>query len=230
MSRLFFSLISLLSFCSFSQSQDSIPQDLKYREDQFYISVTYNFLDKKPNGVSQKGFSSGFHAGFLRDMPINKQRTYAVALGLGLSVNSYNQNLRVTENNQNSTDFFVVNDETTFTKNKYFTYLVEVPFEFRWRNSTPSSYKFWRIYSGFKLGYVFANQTKFEGEPDDVKINGLDRFNRLQYGLTFNAGYGTWNFHIYYALNPIFDTKSNLNTGETIDMRAIKMGLMFYIL
>lgn len=229
MSRLLLFLFTVLSFLSFSQEQDSIPQDFKYREDQFYISVTYNFLNKKPNGVSQQGFSSGFHGGFLRDMPINKSRTLAIGVGLGLSVNSFNQNLRVSEATNNSVVFNVINDETDFTKNKYFTYLLEVPFEFRWRNSTPKAYKFWRIYSGFKIGYLFANQTKYEGIPNDVKINGLDNFNKIQYGLTLSAGYNTWNIHVYYALNSIFNDESNLDTGERIDMSAIKIGLIFYI-
>lgn len=230
MYKLLFSLLVLFSFCSFSQEQDSIPQDLKYREDQFYFSITYNFLGQKPSGVSQQGFSSGFHGGFLRDMPINKDRTVALAIGLGVSINSYNQNLRVSKNEMNATIFSIVNDETVFTKNKYFTYLVEVPFEFRWRNSTPTSYKFWRIYSGFKFGYVFANQAKYEGEPTNVKLNALDRFNKLQYGLTLSAGYNTWNIHMYYALNSIFDNNTKLDTGESVDMRAIKIGLIFYIL
>ena len=111
------------------------------------------------------------------------------------------------------TIFSIVNDETVFTKNKYFTYLVEVPFEFRWRNSTPTAYKFWRIYSGFKFGYVFANQAKYEGEPTNVKLNALDRFNKLQYGLTLSAGYNTWNIHMYYALNSIFDNNTKLDVS-----------------
>ena len=47
--------------------------------------------------------------------------------------------------------------------------MIEMPIEFRWRNSTASSYKFWRIYAGAKLGYVagarskavFENYTRF---------------------------------------------------------------------
>ena len=49
---------------------DTISVDDKYREDQFYVAITYNLLGNKPNDVSQNGFSSGFHIGFIRDMPI----------------------------------------------------------------------------------------------------------------------------------------------------------------
>ena len=33
--------------------------DSLYREDQFYIGLTYNLLQKRPKGVSQNSFSSG---------------------------------------------------------------------------------------------------------------------------------------------------------------------------
>jgi hypothetical protein len=49
----------------------------------------------KPAGVSQDKFSAGFQA-VLRDMPINKDRTHAVAVGLGITYNNYIQNLAIT--------------------------------------------------------------------------------------------------------------------------------------
>ena len=52
--------------------------DSLYREDQFYVGVTYNVLTNLPTGIGQNGFSSEISVGFLRDMPINKNRTYAL--------------------------------------------------------------------------------------------------------------------------------------------------------
>jgi hypothetical protein len=48
----------------------------------------------KKAGVSQDKFSAGFQA-VLRDMPINKDRTHAVAVGLGITYNNYIQNLAI---------------------------------------------------------------------------------------------------------------------------------------
>jgi hypothetical protein len=231
---LFFILVC--GFFGFSQEEplpeptpESESVDDRYREDQFYLAVTYNLLTNKPKSVSQQGFSSGFHLGFIRDMPFNTSRTWSAGLGLGLSANTYNQNLRVSKD-ANTTNFTVINDtETAFTKNKYFTYVVEVPLELRWRNSTASSYKFWRVYSGFKFGYIFANQTKYVGDPSSVKLSGVDNFNKLQYGLSIGAGYNTWNFHFYYGLNSLFNSDSKLSDGSEISMRAAKIGLIFYI-
>ena len=84
---LFIFLLLITSSC-FSQEEkvvDSTKIDTRYREDQFYVSVTYNLLNNKPSGMSQSGFSSGFHLGFIRDMPINDKRNLAIGIGLGLS-------------------------------------------------------------------------------------------------------------------------------------------------
>ena len=212
-------------------AQDSLKVDIddKYREDQFYASITYNLFSNQPEDISQNEFSTGFHFGFIRDMPFNKKRNWSIGLGLGLSSNSYNQNLIILDN-QGSTEFTVADsDFGDIQKNKFTTYLLDVPFELRWRTSSASEYKFWRIYSGFKFSYVLYNSTKLKSEFVNNNLSNVDAFNDIQYGLTLSAGYGTWNFHLYYGLNTIFDRSSQLN-GESIDLRALKIGLIFYIL
>ncbi len=203
--------------------------DDKYREDQFYISVTYNLLGKKPDGVSQSGFSSGYHFGFIRDMPINKKRNLAIGVGLGFSSNSYNQTLQISESNS-SFQYVILNDnEIEYSKNKFSTYLVEFPIEFRWRTSTALDYDFWRIYAGVKLGYVLYNSSKFNSTAADIKLSNIGDFNGFQYGLTLSAGYSTISFHLYYGLNEIFKSNAMVD-GKSIDMNSVRIGLMFYIL
>jgi hypothetical protein len=236
-------IVIFLLFCcvisSYGQAErDSIPTlndtikviDENYREDQFYVSVTYNFLAQKPTGLSQQGFSSGFHFGFIRDMPFNERRNWAIGIGLGLSSNSYNQNMLISEQPDGAIDYSIINEESiTFTKNKFTTYLVETPLEFRWRTSTAKDYKFWRIYTGIKVGYVFYNSSKFDGSIGQLKNSNISDINKFRYGLTFSAGYSTWNAHIYYGLNPIFDSSAKID-GQSVDMTSVKIGLMFYIL
>lgn len=204
--------------------------DSLYKEDQFYFGVTYNIISNRPDGLSQNGFSGGYHFGYTKDMPINSKRNKAIGVGLGLSLNSFNQNLLISESSNNQTGFQII-DETTvaFSKNKFATYMLEIPIEFRWRTSTPKDYKFWRIYSGFKLGYVFYNSSKFEGSPENIKRSNLNVFNSLQYGAFISGGYATWNVYVYYGLNTIFKSEAKLN-NNTLDANAIKIGLMFYIL
>jgi hypothetical protein len=224
-------LFSFFIFCGILSAQDNLAVaiDDRYREDQFYAAVTYNLLTNLPKGISQNEFSTGFHLGFIRDMPINKRRNWAIGLGLGISSNSYNQNLIITENNM-GVNFSVDNEAFgTINKNKFTTYLIDLPLEIRWRTSTAVDYKIWRIYTGFKFSYLVYNSTKLRSSLLNSSASNLDVFNDLQYGLTLSAGYGTWNVHIYYGLNTIFDNSDQLN-GEALDLKAIKIGLIFYIL
>lgn len=227
-------LITLLLFLAYQSmtSQDELGQieiDSLYREDQFFVGVTYNLLGNLPIGISQSGFSSGFHLGFIRDFPINKRRNLALGLGVGYSWNSFNQNLLISEGSDSKYIYSIIDDSRIYSKNKFSQHLIEIPFEFRWRSSTTTEYKFWRIYSGLKTGYVVSNSSKFEGSPENSKYRNIKDFNDLQYGLTLSVGYNTWNFYVYYSLNPIFDSNAQLN-DTSIEMNAIKIGLIFYIL
>jgi hypothetical protein len=216
-------------------SQDKVTDttavlDPKYREDQFYFAITYNLLGDKPNNVKQTGFSSGFHLGYIRDMPINERRNFAIGLGLGFSLNSYNENIFIYKNDAGEVEYINLSEsDINYSKNKFSTYLVELPLEIRWRTSTVEEYKFWRIYTGFKVGYLVASSTKFKGDQGKIKNSNLKDFNDFQYGLTLSAGYNTWNFHLYYSLNPILSKDAKIE-GQSIDMYAIKFGLIFYIL
>lgn len=230
----FYLNIVFLFICAFMFGQnivsDSTSVDYKYREDQFYISLTYNLLDNKPSNVSQNGFSSGIHLGFIRDMPINERRNVAIGLGFGFSTNSYNQNLLISKNNEQMIEYSLLDKiETPFRKNKFSTYQIEFPLEFRWRTSTPTDYNFLRIYSGFKFSYLIYNTSKFKSSEGDILLSNIDDFNKLQYGLTISIGYSNINVHFYYALNDIFDDNAKIN-GEHIAMKAIKIGLIYYIL
>jgi hypothetical protein len=88
--KLYFSiLIFFVFFGAFAQEESVVTKpvlDSLYREDQFYINFTFNKLQNL-SGLRQNKFSSGFSIGFLRDMPVNKNRTFAVAVGLGYSLN-----------------------------------------------------------------------------------------------------------------------------------------------
>ena len=219
----------LFSFHSvFSQvAPDFEAVDSLYREDQFYIGVTYNTLLKRPSGISQNKFTPSFSLGVLRDMPINKTRTKAIATGLGYSWNSYNQNILISEAN-GVREYSTITATTSYDKNKLTLHSIDIPLEFRWRTSTPESHKFWRIYTGFKLSYLFYTQSKYEDSQTSFKVVGNPDLNKFQYGTYLSIGYNTVNFNIYYGLNPIF--KSGVLNGGSLDMNTLNFGFMFYIL
>ncbi|EIA09704.1 porin family protein [Flavobacterium frigoris] len=225
----------VLLFCmqAYSQVEESTKEvalikiDSLYREDQFFFSFTYNTLQQKPTDLAQNKFSTGFSGGFLRDMPVNKDRTIAFATGLGLSYNSYNQNLFISELGQTPV-YSIIDAETAYSKNKFSQLLVDVPIEFRWRTSTYESHKFWRIYGGLKISYLLYNKSTFSDASSKIVVLNNKDFNKVLYGLYISAGYNTINVYAHYGLNSLF--KSANIEGKSIDMKALNIGVMFYIL
>ena len=223
---LFISSFWMCTLYTFGQSVSDSSMDHSYREDQIYVGITYNALKNLPNDVSQNSFSTGFHLGVIRDFPINKRRNVAIGLGLGYSINNFNQNIRI---GSTTPPTYTILEDIDYSKNNFTQQLLEVPFEFRWRTSNAETYKFWRIYTGVKLGYVLASKSVYKGTPENETHRGLKGLNSWQYGLTMSVGYNTWNGYIYYGLNPIFDSAITTN-AQSLEMNALKIGLIFYLL
>lgn len=208
---------------------DSLQADLKYREDQFYASVSYNLMQGKPGGYSQNSFSTALTTGFLRDMPVNDARTSAIAIGLGYSYNNIQHNLKVSESGGKRS--YEIVPEADFDKNKLVLHYVDLPIEFRWRNSTPYSHKFWRIYAGFKISYLFADKAQFDFPGGgSMKVKGNDDLNKFVYGAYISAGWNTWNLYAYYGITPLFKESAKIPGGQNVNLNSLHLGLMFYIL
>ncbi|MDF0716803.1 porin family protein [Muricauda sp. 334s03] len=200
--------------------------DNRYLEDQFYIGVGYNVLFDGPDAIDQRNLSYNLQAGFIKDIPFNRQRNFGMGLGLGYAVNSYYSNMVATLDNNGIT--YDILDDADFNRSKLATHTIEIPFEIRWRTSTASEYKFWRVYAGAKVGYVFSGRSKLvvDSGNDSFSNNDIEKF---QYGLMLNFGYNTWNIHVYYGLNPLLKDEAML-AGEAIDLKVLRVGLVFYIL
>ncbi len=223
----------LLVFPVFAQentSAENAPKvkiDSLYREDQFYFGFTLNTLQNKPAGLTQDKFSAGFSTGFLRDFPVNKRRTFAIAPGIGFTLNNYNQNLAITKSN-NSPVYTIIDSGSGFRKNRFSQFLVDVPLELRWRTSTYESHKFWRIYGGLKLSYLVYDKSVYEDAQGKIVVKNNKGFDDFQYGTYISAGYNTINVYAYYGLNALF--QSAKTSTEVVDMNSINIGIIFYIL
>lgn len=196
-------------------------------EDQFYIGMGYNVLLQKPEGAVQRNLSYNLQMGFIKDIPFNQRRNFGIGLGFGYAVNSYYSNIVATKTNGSIS--YDIMDVADFNRSKFGTHAVEIPFEIRWRTSTPEEYKFWRIYAGAKFGYVFSGTSRVIYDNDKVAFTN-DDIERFQYGLMINFGYNTWNIHAYYALNPLLKDGTNLQNGDAINTRILRIGVIFYIL
>ncbi|MGB5700382.1 porin family protein [Muriicola sp.] len=211
-------------------AQEEVKEvDFNYLEDQFYVGLTYNFILNKPEGIRQQNLSYGLQFGFIKDLPLNAARTFAIGLGLGYAVNSYYTNLKIVEFG-NDFQYSILESDLGAKRNKLETHLIEIPIEIRFRNSTPTEYKFWRLYLGAKLGYAFGNRSKLVTDigKDSFYVTDVEKF---RYGLMANFGYNTFNIHVYYALNNLFKNGLTLeDTGQDLNFTPLRVGLIFYIL
>lgn len=222
-----------LLFSIYTIAQDSIPKfkgDSLYREDQFYIGVSYNVFAFTPSGMSPEGISAGFQLGFLRDFPVNKRRNLAIAIGLGFSYDQYGQNLLINEDEQGNTSYTIIGSDQDFKRNRFSLSVIEAPIELRWRSSTATEYKFWRVYAGFRAGYTIWNQSSYKDATDIIRVTNVNEFEKLRLGASLSVGYNKFNLFAYYSLNPFFNENAVTNDGQKVNFHGIKLGLVFYIL
>lgn len=202
--------------------QDSLKSvDFKYREDQFYFGITHTLMQDKPAGFSPSSVSIGMSGGFLRDFPINKDRTIAIAPGVGYSYLNLRGNLGLNRN-----DEYVILE--SFKKSSLSLHAVDFPIELRWRTSTPYSHKFWRVHLGFKASYVFGDRSKTSTNEYSTTFRDDPNVNKWLYGMYVSAGFNTWNFYMYYGLNNIY--KNEVMKGDSNKLKLLNVGVMFYIL
>jgi hypothetical protein len=221
-------LLCLPVFALQGQEAGERPLEARYREDQFYLGINFNLFLNFPDEASQNGLSYGLQGGFIRDIPLNEACTFALGIGLGYGFNSNYSNLRALEG-EGGIEYEILSDPDTYKRNKLETHLIEVPLEFRWRNSTRETYKFWRIYSGVKFGYTLGSRSKYVTRDfvDSFKNSDTENFT---YGLTLNIGYNTFNLHVYYGLNSLFEDGVTGPDGQQLNMNIVRVGLIFYIL
>lgn len=234
MKKVFVIFIWLVCWTTSGQDKNyKIPEnapftvDSTYREDQFYLGFNFNLITNKPDPVSQESFSGGAQIGYIRDMPINAQRNLAIGIGAGWTINTYGQNLRISGTSE-SANFEAIPDGINYSTNRFTLQTVEVPLELRWRTSTFNSYKFWRIYAGLRAGYAYSIKTNFRDNSEHIILRDLDELNPFRLAAAFTFGYSTFNFQFQYDIIPFFDN-AEIDT-EPIDLSALRIGLVFYIL
>jgi len=214
-------ILIFLFFHSFGFSQEDFQ---KYREDQIYFSLYYNSLGSELDNFKENKFSSSFNIGFIRDIPISKSGKFALGLGVGYGTNSFNNNMKLSSNNQSL--YELLSNRDAPTKNTFNFREIQFPLEIRWRNSSPSNYKFWRIYAGLKYSKVIQSAFKHDSSQKKYKSTNLP-INLDQLGFTLNVGYNTWNIGLYKSLRPFFNKNiQSLPQG----LEQFKVGLIFYIL
>lgn len=205
---------------------NSTDIDSLYLEDQFYLVTQIGVISSQTEPVINQNLSYGFRAGFIKDIPLNSSRTFGIGWGIGFFTNALYTNLVATKN----TDDVIVysTEDLDFKRSKIGSFGLEMPIELRFRNSTPSSYRFWRFYPGILLRFSPYSFSKVVRNSNDLRFlnNDLRHF-MVSGGLSL--GFNTFNLSLYYDLNDIFKDGKVLNSEPLIG-RRLEIGLVFYIL
>ena len=195
-------------------------ENQNYFEDQFYLGLSYNSIGGKVDDFKENKFSYSISYGFIKDIPVSTTGKYAFGIGLGLSHNSLNNNLKY--NNQN---FEFIQNLGSSSINRYTYTELQVPFEIRWRNSSINNYKFWRIYAGLRYSRVIQSKYIYRNDVLSAKIDDLP-IDKDQIGFTINVGFNTWNISVYQSLNSFFTEGMN---SDIIDLKQFRLGFIFYV-
>jgi hypothetical protein len=215
MQKQLFVFLFLTSF-TLAQSQ----ADSAYREDQIYTAIGYPLLLNAPDGITQNKLSHTFSLGYIRDMPINDNRNIAIGLGLGINYNVLFTNLQFN-------DDMTTNVVSSDIINQWNSIEVEIPLEFRWRNSTPTNYRFWRVYAGLVGHYTLSAKQYTNSGSLKSSVPLTTRNFRLAFQL--NVGNNTWNLTYSYPIDSLFDFGKSPEDKTLSEIKTAKLGLIFYI-
>ena len=219
----FLFLPCLISFGLFSQSPSGQSKE-NYREDQFYFGSSYFIQSESITDFKQNGFSGNFQFGFIRDFPLNNNSTRAIGIGLGYERNFFTSNIQpIKENDQ--INYRIVVSKFLESKNRLSFSSISIPIEYRWRTSNIDEFKFWRIYSGFKLKRNFP----LYSNPSYGAELEIDEIESWTSSIYLNAGYNTWNISLEYDLNPLIKNQKTID-GNSLNLSFFRLGLIFYIL
>lgn len=218
-------LILFLGFCfSVIEAQEKVKDTSVYREDQFYFGISMVFFTSSNTDLHPSGISRHLQWGFIRDIPFTREGQWAAGVGLGMAFNRYTTNFERTINEGGVNYRFIDNEQNDpfFISQS----ALELPLTLRWRNSTPTDYAFWRVYGGVSLQWFYASNGKLSKERFNIK-NDL-----INWGATahISVGYNTWNFYIGYSLNELFSSNIHDKATTNLDVRPIKIGLIFFVL
>ena len=76
-----------LSIHSVAQDSLRITKD-RYKEDQWYTSISFLLADESIEGFRLNGLSQSFSVGFIKDISLNDRSNRALGIGLGYGINN----------------------------------------------------------------------------------------------------------------------------------------------
>jgi hypothetical protein len=194
----------------------------KERFDRVAIDLKTDHWLETPSGIESELYSIGISAYLYKDIPLSKKSNFSIAYGIGLSSDNIHHNGTFitstnTPNNNSFTELTPYNG-LKYRINKITLNYIEIPFELRFRTMNKSleerrRFNF-RLYPGFKAGYLMGNHTKFVSDQSKIKVYRTPNTLFYRYGPTLRIGFNKISFIAFYSLTGIFEEGkgSELNT------------------
>jgi len=194
--------------------------------DRIVVDINFNHWLKAPPGVDQKLYSVGGSFYWYKDIPLGEKSNVAFAYGIGFDYHSvYSNGAFVYDVDTDGNTFTNLQPFTLppgLTINKVTFKYVEIPVEFRLRTMKRSreermGFNF-KLYLGFKGGYLMGNNTKYRDSENKVKVYRMENTLPYRYGPTVRIGFNKIAFNAFYSLTPIFES------GKGVELIPFSIG------
>lgn len=211
-------------------------QERMHPDDRFMVTLFTDVWQDLPGDMDLKTIQRGISISALQDMPLGRTN-FSLAAGLEFtSHNLFSDHRYLYKVRNNKFDFFPIDKDHEYDKNKLSLNYLEIPVQIRYRSrELPRTFRF---YAGMKAGRLINAHTKFVGKTfwyltydDDeteatvtsrkvkIKEHRLKNIADYRIGITGTIGYGSVNLNIYYPLTGIFTE----NSAE--DARPLSLGV-----
>ena len=194
--------------------------------DRIVVDINFNNWLNAPPGVDQKLYSLGGSFYWYKDMPLGEKSNVALAYGIGMDYHNVYSNgaiqYEVDGEGNTFTNLTPITLPPGYTINKATFKYVEVPVELRFRTMNRSreerrAFNF-KLYLGFKAGYLLGNNTKYRDNVNKVKVYRIQNSLPYRYGPTVRIGFNNIAFNAFYSLTPIFES------GKGVELIPFSIG------
>lgn len=195
--------------------------------DRIVFDLNWDHWIKAPEGIKQGYFCIGASAYLFKDNPFGKKSNLSFAYGIGFSSHNVhsngNFNYEIDQNNEIYTNLIEIPSSIDIRKNKVSFSFIEVPLEFRMRTMNKSmeerrGFNF-RLYLGFKGGWMVDNHTKYKDTESKIKVFNLENTLPYRYGPTVRIGFNKIAFNAFYSLSTVFEK------GKGVELVPFSIGL-----
>lgn len=230
-------VITLIAFIP-AFSQTSPPKNKKNFNlgsragDHFMLQFSRDSWTGAADSVSDriKGFSKGFNAYLMLDLPFKGAQQFSAGIGIGVGTSSIGFKKTIVDLTSQTPvlPFIPVDTVDHFKKFKLATSYAEIPVELRFTSNPSTPGKTFKAAIGLKVGTLLNAHTKGKtlqnGSGTTInnyiqKISSKSYFNSTRLAATARIGYG------YFSIFGAYNITTMFKDGVAPDTKLLQLGL-----